>query len=187
MRQAPKTIKELEENYYLKEELVAFARLLGVPHTGSKEDIKKNLTAFLSWREVVASRATRARGPKLRVIRADALIDANYSNDEIHREFFLDAIGARFKYNVAFMDWMKANKGSRTYGDAIEKWHEIDERRKGGAKADIGAQFEYNQYTRDFFKHNPGLGRSDCIRCWDHAKTKKGSHKYEAGDLEILG
>jgi uncharacterized protein (DUF433 family) len=51
--------------------------------------------------------------------------------------------------------------------------------KKYGKKIIIGKQFEYNQYTRDFFEDNPKLSREDCIKCWNYKKKQIGNHKYE--------
>jgi hypothetical protein len=37
--------------------------------------------------------------------------------------------------------------------------------KKSGKETIIGKQFEYNQYTRDFFENNPKLSKEDCIKC----------------------
>jgi hypothetical protein len=58
--------------------------------------------------------------------------------------------------------------------------------KKQGKKIEIGKQFEYNQYTRDFFNDNPGLSKEDCIECWNYKKTQKGEHKYTKEDLKIV-
>jgi hypothetical protein len=65
-------------------------------------------------------------------------------------------------------------------------YNEILLDKKSGKKAIIGKQFEYNQYTRDFFANNPGLSKSDCINCWNFKKKQTGSHKYEKEDLKVL-
>ena len=58
--------------------------------------------------------------------------------------------------------------------------------KKSGKKVNIGKQFEYNQYTRDFFADNPNMNREDCIKCWNHKKKQIGSHKYDKEDLKVL-
>ena len=84
------------------------------------------------------------------------------------------------------MNWMKENRGKRTYQEAINKWKEINEDIKNGKKYSIGKQFEYNQYTRDFFTFNPERTREECIKCWNYKKQKLGKHSYEKTDLDIL-
>jgi hypothetical protein len=113
-------------------------------------------------------------------------IDKNYRNNEIHRAFFIKTIGDNFKFNVTFMNWMEKNKGKKTYKDAVEMYSKILLDKKSGKKIKIGKQFEYNQYTRDFFENNPNLSREDCIKCWKYKKNYIGNHKYEKDDLIIL-
>lgn len=51
---------------------------------------------------------------------------------------------------VPFQRWLKENAG-RTYGEAIEAYKEIMRRKsRGDATEEIGVQFEYNRYVRDF-------------------------------------
>jgi hypothetical protein len=58
--------------------------------------------------------------------------------------------------------------------------------KKSGNKTIIGKQFEYNQYTRDFFANNPKANKEDCIKCWNYKKRQIGKHTYEKNDLKIL-
>ena len=84
------------------------------------------------------------------------------------------------------MNWMAKNKGKKAYKDAIEEYNKIVLDKKNGKKVKIGKQFEYNQYTRDFFKENADLSREDCIKCWNFKKKQMGNHEYEKEDLKIL-
>ena len=53
-------------------------------------------------------------------------------------------------------------------------------------KTQIGKQFQYNQYIRDFFEDNNDKSLEDAIACWKYKKSLKGHNKYEKSDLEIL-
>jgi hypothetical protein len=81
---------------------------------------------------------------------------------------------------------MEENKGKKTYQEAIKIYNTILLDKKNGKKIVIGKQFEYNQYTRDFFAENPELSKADCIKCWNYKKKQIGSRKYEKEDLKIL-
>jgi len=80
---------------------------------------------------------------------------------------------------------MKANPG-KTYNEAVLEWNKIFNRKKQGKKNIISSQFEYNQYTRDFFNSNPNAIRSDAIKCWKYKKSLQGNNKYEDQDLIAL-
>jgi hypothetical protein len=169
--------------YLLKKDLTELCRKHHLPTTGSKENLLENLCNFIENKPVMKRKAKKNSHfvPSL-----DAIIDENYRNNETHRAFFKDVIGEHFKFNVPFINWLNENKGHKTYREAIEIYTQIAADKKAGKKFIIGQQFEYNQYTRDFFQDNPGLTKENCIRCWHYKKAQKGSHKYEKTDLEAL-
>ena len=53
-------------------------------------------------------------------------------------------------------------------------------------KTEIGRQFEYNTYIRDFFADNPRKSLHDAIVCWNYKKGLPGHHRYEQSDLCAL-
>ena len=53
-------------------------------------------------------------------------------------------------------------------------------------KTEIGKQFEYNTYIRDFFEDNKDKTLKDAIKCWNYKKNLKGHNKYEKEDLKAL-
>jgi hypothetical protein len=182
----PKTAKEFLDQYWLKEELIKICEEKKLPKSGSKQDLVNYIACFLDRKPVIRKENTREQKSAIQDITPDMIIDTHYSNDENHRRFFISQIGENFKYNVRFMNWMKDNKGKKTYREAIEEWKRIFEEKKQGYKTVIGNQFEYNQYTRDFFENNKGRTREECIECWNYKKSKSGSHTYEDSDLLIL-
>ena len=159
----PKTKEELYGKYYLKSDLITICKENSLPTTGSKENLLEYICCFI-----------------------EKTIDANYSNNEIHRAFFRNVIGENFKFNIQFMNWMEKNKGKGTYKIAVKEYAKILSDKKAGKKINIGKQFEYNQYTRDFFVDNPELSREDCIKCWNSKKNQIGNHKYEKDDLKYF-
>lgn len=59
-------------------------------------------------------------------------------------------------------------------------------KQKKQRKTEIGRQFEYNTYIRDFFADNPGKSLHDAIKCWNYKKSLPGHHRYEQSDLCAL-
>jgi hypothetical protein len=183
----PKDTAELYNTYYLKSELQQICKKYNLPANGSKEELLHAISRFIGNKPVEIARKKPYIKSSGFIPALDALIDENYSNNEIHRAFFKAQIGAQFKFNVSFMNWMDEYRGIKTYQDAIDMYHQILAEKKSGKKSVIGKQFEYNQYTRDFFASNPTLSKSDCIKCWNYKKQQTGKHAYEAGDLRALG
>ncbi|MCL2039644.1 MAG: SAP domain-containing protein [Bacteroidetes bacterium] len=181
----PKTKKELYNIYYLKEELVKICKEHNLPTSGYKEDLLQYISDFIENKPV--NKITKKKKSNNNFEPAiEKIIDENYSNSEIHRTFFKKVISEKFKYNVPFCKWMYENKGVKTYQDAINTYNKILLDKKSGKKFEIGKQFKYNQYTRDFFNNNPKLSMTDCIKCWNYKKKQTGNHKYEKTDLIAL-
>ena len=117
-------------------------------------------------------------------IEPDSVIERDIVCSEKHRAFFKKHLGSGFTFNVEFQRWLKANAG-KTYGEATEAYREIISSGKR-KKTEIGSQFEYNTYIRDFFADNKGKNLKDAIKCWKYKKSIAGHNRYERGDLAAL-
>ncbi|MCG3057036.1 hypothetical protein KZ287_33255, partial [Escherichia coli] len=72
--------------------------------------------------------------------------------------------------------------GGKTYRDVVTAWYEEESRKKDPSyQREIGAQFEYNQFTRDFFADptNKGKSRADAIAAWRAVKEQPGARTYK--------
>lgn len=169
------------EFYYLKEELVDFLRLNGLPTTGGKVELADRIACFLDTGKVKPVELQRIKATNINEISVDTIIEKNFVCSEKHRAFFKEHIGNSFSFNVAFQKWLKANAG-KTYSEAIEAYYQIlDEKKK--SKTTIDSQFEYNTYIRDFFADNQGKSLKDAIKCWNYKKQLRGHNRYERSDL----
>ena len=166
MNERPKLNKELDAAtfrsfYYLKQELVDFCKENGLPTSGSKAELTDRIAYFLDTGNVLKSSAERKTAVNIGMLTEDAVIEPNIVCSEKHRAFFSEKIGKSFSFNVPFQKWLKANAG-KPYGDAIRAYYRILEEKKL-TKTEIGGQFEYNTYIRDFFADNPGKNLHDAI------------------------
>lgn len=175
---------EFRRFYYLKQELVNFCRDNGLPTSGSKAELTDRIAYFLDTGKVLKCSAKRKTAVTVGTLTEDKIIEPNIVCSEKHRAFFSEKIGKGFSFNVPFQKWLKANTG-KTYGDAIRAYYRILEEKKQG-KTEIGGQFEYNTYIRDFFADNPGKSLHDTIVCWNYKKNLPGHHRYEPSDLRAL-
>jgi hypothetical protein len=186
------SINDFKDYYWLKEELVSFCRNTGIDCSGGKIDIYNRIITYLESGEIIKrpnikrTNITSTFDWNNEKLSLDTFITDNYKNAENVREFFQNIIGNHFKFNVAFMDWMKVNTG-KTLGDAVDKWIEIAKLKKDkNYKTEIAAQFEYNTYMRDFLKDNPDLSTKDAMNSWKIKRDKPGTKKYEKDDLIYL-
>ena len=170
--------------YYLKQELADFCKENGLPTSGSKAELTDRIAYFLDTGSVLKSSAERKTAVNIGTLTEGTVIEPNIVCSEKHRAFFSEKIGKSFSFNVPFQKWLKANAG-KTYGDAIRAYYRILEEKKQ-VKAEIGGQFEYNTYIRDFFADNPGKSLHDAIVCWNYKKGLPGHHRYEQSDLCAL-
>lgn len=175
--------QEFKEYYFLKEELKDFCRSEGLKVSGSKGDLENRVIHYLSTGEKLDGPALKRNPTQTSTeITLDSKLGVNFKCSEDKRAFFENEIGGGFKFKVKFQKWLKANP-DKTYRDAINAYYEIQ---NSGEKTEIGRQFQYNQYIRDFFEDNEGKSLDDAIKCWKYKKSLKGHNKYEKSDLEVL-
>ena len=175
--------QDFKDYYFLKEELKEFCRDEGLKVSGSKEDLEKRISHYLSTGESLKEESVNYNSSeKLSEIKLDSKIGENFRCSEDKREFFEKEIGSGFKFKVKFQKWLKSNP-DKTYRDAIDAYFEIQNSKE---KTDIAKQFQYNQYIRDFFEDNENKSLDDAIKCWRYKKSLKGHNKYEKSDLKVL-
>ena len=175
--------EEFKEYYFLKEELKDFCRSEGLKVGGSKEDLEKRVVHYLATGEELEERKVRQSSKEtVTEISLDSKLGENFKCSEDKRAFFEKEIGNGFKFKVKFQKWLKANP-EKTYRDAVAAYHEIQ---NSDEKTEIGKQFQYNRYIRDFFKNNDDKSLDDAIKCWKYKKSLKGHNKYEDSDLKVL-
>ena len=183
------SIKDFQDYYWLKEELIEFCCEIGINQTGGKIEISNRISHLLKTGEII----TKSNNKKKRktsnfdwnkeVLSTETLITDNYKNTENVRVFFICKIGKQFKFNVEFMNWMKINIG-KTLADAIIEWQRIVIMKKdGNYKTSIAPQFEYNKYMRDSLFDNPELSSKDAMRSWKMKRSKAGNNNYDKSDL----
>ena len=175
--------EEFKEYYFLKEELKDFCRSEGLKVGGSKEDLEKRVVHYLATGEELKEPKVRQSSKEtVTEISLDSKLGENFKCSEDKRAFFEKEIGSGFKFKVKFQKWLKANP-EKTYRDAVAAYHEIQ---NSDEKTEIGKQFQYNRYVRDFFKNNDDKSLDDAIKCWKYKKSLKGHNKYENSDLKVL-
>jgi len=186
------SIKDFQEFYWLKEELISYCRSEGLKTTGGKIEISQRIENYLVSGLKNLKRSNKRINPKSKYdwknesLSLETEITDNYKNTENVRNFFQNEIGSNFKFTVKFMNWMKANCG-KTLKDAIAEWKQINSDRKNRTEPkEIAPQFEYNTYLRDFLADNPYSKRALGIKLWKIKKSMRGDNKYRKDDLKWI-
>jgi len=195
MDKRPKLDKNISESdfkefYWLKEELVNFCRFVGILTSGSKTELEGRIIRFLNSSIIEKpKRKTKALSTfnwREEPLTRETHITDNYKNNQNVRRFFTEQIGKRFRFNIAFMDWMKANVG-KTLGNAVDAWLEIEELKKMRTEPKkILPHLQYNRYVRDFLADNPEKSMQDAIKHWKVKKSKRGDNLYHREDLDSI-
>lgn len=183
------SVQDFRDFYWLKEELLIFCKAHKINTSGSKIELSERIIQFLQHGQASSSDVVEKEQRLSSFdwnhanLSEDTIITDNYKNTENVRRFFLTCIGKHFRFNVAFMNWMKTNIG-KTLGDATAEWKRIAASKKdNNLKTEIAPQFEYNRYIRAFLAANPDKTIQDAMRHWKIKRQERGSREYNDSDL----
>ncbi len=176
-------VNDFRDFYWLKQELQTFCRKNEISTSGSKAEITDRIAVFLETGKIqkpIRKRSSSSREVKLEELSLDTIITENHRCSQVVRAFFT-SVNPNFHFSTYIQDYFKENVG-KTYRDAVKVWYEEEERKKDPSyKKQIGSQFEYNQFTRDYFADpkNKGKKRIDAIKAWNEIKALPGHNKYK--------
>lgn len=177
------SVQSFKDYYWLKEELQDFCRTHGISTSGSKTEIADRIEIFLETGEIISPLRKPSSARKTEqhnALSLETIITEHHRCSQEVRAFFKSVI-PKFHFSTYIQNYFKSNIG-KTYRDAVEAWQEEERRKKDPAyKKTIAPQFEYNQFTRDFFADpaNEGKSRTEAIDAWNKIKRLPGSNKYE--------
>ena len=176
-------LEDYRSHYWMKSELIDFARRLGLPIHGYKPELSQRIERRL--RGLPDQTNPKRKKSKVRdsdrPLRRDTLV-LNYFSDAKTRAFFKSAIGSEFHFTYHLNQYRLARTGLR-YGDLIDEWvAEQARRRSPGHTAPIAEHGKWNHFVRDFFAdtRNKGKSLSDAARAWKKVKAGRGKHRYHS-------
>ena len=182
---------ELRRWYWLKADLVAHARRLGLKTSGGKFEILDRIAQYLDTGDVPAEKTPRSTSTfdwHKASLDDDTMLTDNYKNTQNVRRYFEARLGEGFKFNIEFMAWLKENTGL-SLGDACTEYRAMKVREAApGFQSKIADHNQFNQYTRDFLADNPGAGMDDVRRVWAKKialPSATGRHVYDPSDLSL--
>lgn len=167
--------EEFLDFYWLKHELLAFCRAHDLPTSGSKADVTERISHFLGTGEIPAS-SSNPRQPKAMMPQSftrETVIKSGWWCSQALRQFFEQELGSTFHFNGFLRKYITQHGIGHSLDEAIQGWRES--KSKPAGSGEIGKQFEYNQFTRDYFKANPHARREDVIREWNKKRSKRAS------------
>jgi len=177
-------VQEFSDFYWLKEEQQTFCRDNGISASGSKIEIADRIKLFLQTGEIQKSSrrtSSKTKSETHATLSLDTVITVNHRCSQQVRAFFKEAIHPKFHFSTYIQNYFKNNSG-KTYRDVVQAWREEEQRQKDSSyQKEIAPQFEYNQFTRDFFAdpNNKGKSREEAIKAWNVIKKLPGSRTYK--------
>lgn len=174
--------------YYLKTELVAFARSNKISASGGKFEIADRIAHFLDTRERLAP-SRRVQVTSTFDWHSADLTDAtvitdSYKNTQNVRRYFKGRIPG-FAFSIPLMDWMKANVG-KTLGQAVIAAEEIAAAKKAGRKQPDQPHNQYNAFTRAYFAAVPNGTQHEVRQFWKWRRTRPGPYVFHLTDLDAF-
>jgi hypothetical protein len=175
-------VTEFRAFYWMKADLVRFARQLGLPTRGYKPElaarIERRLEGLPALTESVVEPSSAKRDSDKPLRRATPVV--RYRCDAKTRAFFVSQIGLGFHFTYRLNQYRLAHR-TLTYGDLVDEWiAERDRRLNSTYKPEIAQQGKYNRFIRDYFADELNRGRSlrDAAAAWNAIKTRKGDPRY---------
>ncbi len=168
--------KEFKNYYWLKAELLQFCREVGLSTVGNKQEVGDRIAQFLRTgiKQEPRGRASKKTQLYPSELSLSTIVTESFTCTREVRDFFEAQVGPQFKFSVLLQRYIKHHPGI-TFRDIITKYHLLEQSKKSGElKTEIESQFEYNQFTRDYFGNpkNTGKSHSDCIAAWKTHKSK---------------
>jgi hypothetical protein len=171
--------EEFRRWYWLKRELDAFARSVGLSTLGGKETVAERIARWLEDGESAPgdrpharSRVSPAPGDLTRhtPVRTGQRMTAQV------RAFMVRECGAGFRFD-RYMRAFFAREDARTLGDAIDHWFAT----RGLPNVGIEPQFEYNRFVRAWRAAHPGATHPDVVAAWQAHRALPVERRPETG------
>jgi hypothetical protein len=159
--------------YWLKTELTAFCREIGLRTDGSKQELTARVAAFLAGREAPATHrgdASRTQDTLPECLTLRTVVTPGFRLSRKLRAFFEEHEGSGFHFNQALREFFREPAG-RSLADALSLYRNSHSE----PARPITAQFEYNRHMRDFFETHPGSSIKEARLAWWHKRNYRQS------------
>ncbi|PPL14743.1 DUF6434 domain-containing protein [Microterricola pindariensis] len=169
---------ELLRWYWLKDELSAFARMLGIRSTGGKELLTRRIAAALDGQPFAEPGPRRGGGTAQLsgALTAATPIPRGQRCSQPVRAWFAEQLGGPFRFDGAMRAFFAETDGTQTLRDALAHYRAT----RGRGPQEIDAQFEYNRFTRGWHESHPGGSREELLRAWQAYRGRPADERGRA-------
>jgi SAP domain-containing new25/Domain of unknown function (DUF6434) len=163
---------EFRRWYWLKQELVDFAKQEGLSTTGDKPNLANRIALFLGGAEPQAASAntkivrqtisTRLPEP----LTSQTVLGPKQASSQQLRTFFTDAIGPRFSYDIHMRTFLASDE-TKSLGEAVAHWYAT----RQTAKPETLPQLELVRFTKAWHRAHPEGTQVECRTAWKLYKS----------------
>jgi SAP domain-containing new25/Domain of unknown function (DUF6434) len=154
---------EFRRWYWLKSELLVFARAEGLALSGDKPTLANRIVGLLDGLAVgpssSSSRPVSRRLPE--PLTFDTVLGPNQASSQQLRAFFVRAIGRRFSYDIHMRTFL-ASDHAKTLGEAVAHWHAT----RDAVKPETLPQLELVRFTKAWHLKHPEGTQAECRKAW---------------------
>ncbi len=187
------SIKDFNEFYWKKNELINFCKQNNLSSCGNKIEVTQRIGAFLATGKemhFVKGLTRNQRDSHFKLLTPNTVV-MNYKSDKVTRDFFIREIGKHFTFKSTVLNWIKEQQQRKitlTYGDIVHKWKEIyNEQTNSLFQTKIPIQFQFNQFMRDWKLAKAGPGAK---KAWVFIRSHRGlptfSHYMQVRNQHII-
>jgi hypothetical protein len=157
---------ELRRWYWLRSELVVFARALGISTAGGKVELTARIADVLTARTprppTRRRRSSQLAGP----LHSATLVPPDQRCAQELRNYLIGRIGPGFHFDRHMREVVAA--GGVTLEEVVQHWYDTRDQGPG----DIAPRFEYNQFTRAWRTEHPDGHREALLSAWWEHRTR---------------
>lgn len=156
--------------YWLKSELLAFARSLGIRSGGSKELLTRRIAATLDGHPFAEPEQTKPHAARQLsgALDATTVIPKGQRCSAVVRAWFVSEVGSSFRFDQAMREFFALTDGTQTLRDALDHYH----LNRADRSREIASQFEYNRFTKAWWDAHPNGSRDAMLAAWHEYRTK---------------
>jgi SAP domain-containing new25/Domain of unknown function (DUF6434) len=120
--------REFQRWYWLKQELVDFAKQEGLSTSGDKPTLALRIVAFLDGSDrvhpavIAKSRRSTVSRRLPEPLTVDTVLGPRQAASQQLRTFFVREVSPRFSYDIHMRTFLASDR-DKTLGEAVEHWH----------------------------------------------------------------
>lgn len=157
--------QEFQRWYWLKSELIDFARSLDIKTAGSKTVLTERIAATLDGQTFQEPATLRCRGTSRQLsgrLSLQTVIPQGQRCSQVVRAWMTEHVDGGFHFDKHMREFFAQTNGTQTLQDAAEHWLAT----RGVSKDSIDPQFEYNRFTRAWYEEHPDGTRHELLAAW---------------------